>query len=699
MKYLQRPAWRVFAVVVAVGIAWALATGQEWEDFHITYRASKNLAEGRGLVFTEGQRVHSFTSPLGVLLPAASYLLTGRTSDAGALWIFRLMSLAALGGAAALMWQTLRRLAPATSAPALLLVALVVTDSKTLAFTVSGMETAFLLLFFAWALWTIYTRPPRFAGHLGLAWAGLMWTRPDSCIYIAALGIGLVLFAPGENGYLRSRAGWLRQVLLAGALCAVVYAPWFAWAWSYYGTPVPHTITAKGLFTEVSLAGLAKSLLHFPQTILAGKSSLMATWMPYYGGVPAGFAWAPAVFYAVAWIPLFLWMLPLVRWEARVASLVYGIGHFYLTTVAGPMPWYIPHIAFLGSVALSLGVGQVLTLAARWRESAAGRWLAHGTRALAALIVLGALGLSIAMARQAYLEMTIIERDNRAAIGRWLRAEARSPRESVFLEPLGFIGFYSGLKMFDFPGLCSPEVVAARRQATNRSYPYCWSELIVSLRPDWLVLRPFELREINSRDPVVLGQLYERVKVFDVTSQINQARFVPLKGYLEYNGIFEIYRLRPKVETPRVVAPRFSPVAVEHLTAKESPYAVEPAGNAIKAHAPSRLAVPVPATAQLLQGGFGLFEGAYARPLPEATNGAEFVIEHIAPGGSRTVLLQRYLNPAEVPADHGLHQFNLDLPAAGGQVELTIKAGPHNNNAYDWSYWYDLRFGLAASAR
>lgn len=702
MNFLKSPSWRVFLIVFAAGLAWAFATGQAWEDFYITYRASKNLAEGKGLVFTEGQRVHSFTSPLGVLLPAASYLLTGRTSDVAALWIFRVMSLAALGAAAALMWQTLRRLCPTTAAPAGLVVALLALDSKTLAFTTSGMETGFLLLFFAWSLWTIFLRPARLPLHLGLAWAGLMWTRPDSCVYVAALGFALLLFAPGEDGYLRSRGGRLRDILVAGAICAVVYGPWFVWAWSYYGSPVPHTITAKGLFNEFSPGGLARAILQFPLTLAAGKSSLMATFMPYYGGVPVGFAWSPKIFYAVALIPLVLFLLPFVRWEVRLASFVYFIGQLYLTVMIGfPAPWYVPQVAFLGVIALGLGFGQVLSWGTRWEtdpsaiRALAARWLPRVARTLAVAVVLGSASLSVAMARQAQLEMTIIERDTRAAIGRWLRSEAKSPNESVFLEPLGFIGFYSGLKMLDFPGLCSPEVVAARRLLVNRSYPFGWGELIPKLRPDWLVLRRFERDEINKNDPRILSEMYEHVKTFDVTNEINRAKWLPLKGYLEYNGVFEIYHLRVRTVTrPRSYVPVIMPIGLNLLTAKESPYPVETAGNGIKAHAPSRLAVAVPPRAPILQGSFGIYEGAYAKPLPEATDGAEFIIEHVAAGGERTQLFQRYLNPATKAEDRGLQYFDLDLPAGGGQIEFRVNVGPYGSNAYDWSYWYDLRFGL-----
>jgi hypothetical protein len=56
--------------VVAVGVVFAVATQHAWEDYWITFRISRNFATGHGLVFTPGDKLHVFTSPLGVLLPA-----------------------------------------------------------------------------------------------------------------------------------------------------------------------------------------------------------------------------------------------------------------------------------------------------------------------------------------------------------------------------------------------------------------------------------------------------------------------------------------------------------------------------------------------------------------------------------------------------------------------------------------------------
>lgn len=65
--------------VLGLCLGWAAVTSHVWEDFWITFRSSKNLAAGHGLVFNPGDRLHTFTSPLGVLLPAAASLAAGLT--------------------------------------------------------------------------------------------------------------------------------------------------------------------------------------------------------------------------------------------------------------------------------------------------------------------------------------------------------------------------------------------------------------------------------------------------------------------------------------------------------------------------------------------------------------------------------------------------------------------------------------------
>src|SRR3954468_10164392 len=102
------------AALVCIGFA--AFTGHIWEDYFITFRSSLNLATGHGLVFQPGERVHTFTSPLGTLLPALFALGGGEDVAVRALWCFRLVSAAALGSAIWLAARTLLQAGLATFA-------------------------------------------------------------------------------------------------------------------------------------------------------------------------------------------------------------------------------------------------------------------------------------------------------------------------------------------------------------------------------------------------------------------------------------------------------------------------------------------------------------------------------------------------------------------------------------------------------
>jgi hypothetical protein len=104
------------------------------------------------------------------------------------------------------------------------------------------------------------------------------------------------------------------------------------------------------------------------------------------------------------------------------------------------------------------------------------------------------------------------------------------------------------------------------------------------------------------------------------------------------------------------------------------------------------ISYPLAAGAERLRGRFGFRPGAYAPTNPAHTDGAEFVVTWVYPGGERVELFRRWLRPWEVPADRGEQALEVALPAAatGGTLELAITSGPAGNSASDWTYWSDL---------
>ncbi|HET7537297.1 MAG TPA: hypothetical protein VFJ90_12635 [Candidatus Didemnitutus sp.] len=679
-----------------LGLAWAGYTNHAWEDYYITYRASKNLATGHGLTFTAGERVHSFTSPLGTLLPAVASILTGNRSDITALWIFRVMSLTALSGAAIVLW----RFGEAVSGRRFFCVALVgllLTDAKILDFSTNGMETALLLLFLAWTLYALLAAPPRPVLQLGLAWAGLMWSRPDSFIYIALLSLGALLFGP-FNGSL-TRAKLLKTYLLAGLVTTACYLPWLGWAKLYYGSPIPHTIVAKGMgMPALNPARVLQSLGEVPAKIREGSiSSIAATFLPAYGsGAHSGWPMFVQMLALILAIGLcFVWLFPFFRREARVTSFAFLGGHYYLTCVMGfPYPWYIPAVTVLGFVTFA-GIADQLANARPWLRS--GAWAGMG------LFVAGAAALAGGVAYQMRIQQQFIE-GQRRDIGLWLRAYASSPRDTVFLEPLGYIGFYSNLKMFDYPGLSSPEVVAAikkaRTEQPTRNNRELWSTVIRILQPDWIVLRPFERSVVESTDADLLHTDYEQAKIFDVSPHLRAIAVLPGRDYLLYDQIFEIYHRRTThAAQTDSRATEDMPVHLKNLTRSQAFAPIGEDGARLSAHAPAVMTHPLPTGATTVSGGFGMAPEVYTDPA-RATDGAEFIVELIDARGTRFELFRRLLDPVHVAADRGTQQFSVTLPAgANGSIDFTISPGPHQSNVFDWTYWEGLHFGVATLSK
>ncbi len=108
------------------------------------------------------------------------------------------------------------------------------------------------------------------------------------------------------------------------------------------------------------------------------------------------------------------------------------------------------------------------------------------------------------------------------------------------------------------------------------------------------------------------------------------------------------------------------------------------------AHAPSRLAFPLPRGGPRLSGEIGLL--AKSALGPDATDGGLFVVEVEDAAGRRTIVWQRELNPRDVPADRGFIPFSVKLPPlASGQLILRTEARSGQRLVRAWTYWHALR--------
>jgi hypothetical protein len=492
--------------------AYFLYTRQIQEDFFITFRCSRNLVQGHGLVYNLGERVHGFTSPLGVLLPALCDWVWGARSYVTSLLSFRILSIAAYVTGGMLVLRSLK--GPQAMLERIFFGCFYILDSKTVAFTTNGMETGFMLLFLGWAIYLLQSE-----GHdpwlqRGCCWAGLMWTRPDGCIYIAALGLSQLLFQPQKKGRL------LASLAKSGLVCAIMYLPWFTWASWYYGSPVPQTIIAKSGWESSFpslLQGFTEKALARWGSFYSPNHYLFGGWSPWIGN----WSLALCVFAAI------YWLFPIQDPLGRMVSLCFLLSSAYLFLIPFLCAWYIPPAALLGFVAAVRGLPRVTRLA--FGSAAWGKLTAYGmlTACVAIMAYLSGLG----MWRTKLEQETVNEA--RTSIGLWLNAHVR-PADRVYVEPLGYIGYFSEATMLDFPGLVTPRVVELRKKdMTLTTIP-------LVLRPEWMVLRDSEARRMASSG--FLDREYSCAKVFDVRGEIRRHEPVPGENMLLFDGAYFIFK-------------------------------------------------------------------------------------------------------------------------------------------------------------
>lgn len=530
------------AATAAVPLLFVLHTQQIWEDFFITYRHSENLVRGHGLVFTPGERVHGFTSPLNTLLPALFAWVTSAEDYRIPLAFYRIVSLAALlGGLAAIA----RVVADGQAGRVERILCgmfplLVVLEVKITAYAMNGQEAGLMVGFLSGVLVIAYRGWPRADVLPGaLCLAGLMYTRPDGFVFAATLGAAGLVFCAG------SRRDYLASLLRSAGIGALLYLPWPVFAQLYYGSFVPHTVTAKHgteFFPSDAfglLAPVAAVFAKLPERLCGTFAAIYDFQNSAVGGWPK---WLHDVAFLLAAGATTWWLVPTTDRLGRMASLgaLVVLGYLtYASTIAYSCPWYYPPLSFLCILAL---VRAAVTLPAFLR---AGRAAIPVSAALVAGLAVFLGFIFLTSLRGLKLKQEVIDGDHRRNLGLWLRDNV-ADRETVYLEPIGYIGYFSQRRIRDWPGLVSPEVVAIRRELGRPPNPwgsYYWAAVAERLRPDWIVARPVE--EDQMRHSEILTRDYVRVRVFNVAGRIEDAGIFPGAAINFNDAVFTVYRRRP----------------------------------------------------------------------------------------------------------------------------------------------------------
>lgn len=520
----------VFLVLfILAPLCYSLYTAHVWEDFFITFKFSKNFCEGNGLVYVPGERVHGFTSPLGVILPAFCYLVTGSETVENAIWLFRLLFCipAFVGAGIFLISMLFDEDSDHKMMPVVFAGLLFISEAKSVMFSVNGMETAFMLFFLAWAFY-LMSRTTFDWLQIGVAWGGLMWTRPDSCVYVAVLSIA----------FLSCRKLPVRSLLIpmtkAAAVTTIIYLPWFIWAWSYYGSPVPQTVLAKnamsGAFDPAAL--LIQIITH----VFKASSWVYAPVYPQFPG------WNPLVYVfsggAGAFAALY-WVFPWAKNDrlGRMASICFLCLTVYFSAMSFPYPWYFPPAAMLGIIVFVRGI---FTLSDHFSKPE--NKLAVPVIALSGIFLVMMTTLLLS-SYEMKLQQKYVEDGTRRKVGEWLNKNTRRS-DRIYLEALGYIGYFSDRKILDFPGLVSPEVVElVKKEKLN------FVTLVEKLRPEWIVVREIDYINLATKSQY-FNLNYELVTVFDSYEKLDNLGYIPGEWYLIYDAFYYVVR-RLDVPVPK----------------------------------------------------------------------------------------------------------------------------------------------------
>jgi hypothetical protein len=508
----------------SICLLFAFVTDHRWEDWYITFRASKNFALGNGLVFNIGEKMMTYTSPIGTLFPALIKFIFINQSDDFTIWIYRVVCALTLSSTSYFIFKIIKQLNYPTFyyyfALFLFAFSFLIIDN-----TINGMESAFMVFFEVLLIYLLIKYPFSETWRYAVCFAGIMLTRPDGFIYAGFIIMGFLLF--NVNKQTTFNRINITNITKGIGLAIILFAPWLIISAIYYGTPIPHTIIAKS--KSYSLEYFIQAFIDYWKTFNGSPNLFLPSYAVNFGGW--GFFKPVAQILSV--LSLFYWTLPRTNKLARALSFSSLMMVLYLNIVSGQgaSPWYLPSAITPSLIVLTLIFNDVYLASSKFSS-------------LKIVLSIGIMGIGIFMLSNFYFGMRmikyqqkIVESGNRKQIGLWLKEHA-NPKDRVFMECLGYIGFYSNLKTYDFPGMSSPEVVQARKKLKSDKY----SAVINYLKPEWLVLRAGEATEIKRETPHLMLNEYKLAKTFDVRDEIAKANIKYGEPFLQVDALFEVYQ-------------------------------------------------------------------------------------------------------------------------------------------------------------
>ncbi|HEV2139882.1 MAG TPA: hypothetical protein VGT01_01725, partial [Candidatus Dormibacteraeota bacterium] len=477
------------AGAVAARIVFWAVTNRMFDDGLTTITHARNVPLGLGLVHHVGEGpVHGFTSALGVLIPLVGELI----HEGSGMFAMRIGSLVAVCVALAYARSLCRDLhiGPFPTAFALAYLAF---DQNMIFFGMSGMETQVAVAILLAGVY--HVRRAEFV-PAGI-WLGLApLVRPEFVLWLAPALVYLAVVN-------------VRRAALSAGIAAAIVAPWVVFTTLYYGSPIPNTILAKSNINPTPSILTGGSITPWFNWLLSQFSGHLVILLEHLQ--PFREVWSTAstpipspVLVAVAIGAVYFFVLGLIAasrmrdmWPAVAFLGLFFAYRVYFLPAINYYEWYLPPFLAVMMIVVALGMQRMsVTIPAAPKTAAVVLALAFAIHMPFSFVVEG--------------KVQSIEDQVRTNAALYLKAHVQ-PGESVVSESAGYVGFYSGVKLYDYPGLTSKVSVRALKALppNERDIPH----LIAALKPDWVMLRPWELGSLTAEFPDVAAE-YQVQKVF-----------------------------------------------------------------------------------------------------------------------------------------------------------------------------------------
>ncbi len=445
-----------------------------YEDAFITLRYAENLAAGNGFVYNVGEQVLGTTTPLFALI-LALFRVVGIPCIVSSL----AMSLVAEGITSLIVYKMIYSYSRSKIAfiPSLLFVF----SPSNISWAISGMETAFFACLLAISFYSLFKE--RYLLSLLFAFLSAI-LRIDGLSAVAVVTI-FILF---DQRPLR-----LKTFLIP----FLIFMAWELFIFAYFDTFVPTTLRAKlVLYAGHQTSSISALMLILSKFFLKGRYLSSLPTLAFLMGMTVVFV------KKLRYYPIILWFF-----------LYYGALAYANTNVHG---WY--YIPPLFAYIIITGIAVITIYDYIIRKTSLRRLFLQIAMAFILLVSTAPLFISkIVQLQSEYSFKTF-----RTSIGKFL--EQNTPKKAtLYLEPIGIIGYHSRRYIYDDAGLISPQFIELNyleQNAANRS------KKIRLADPDYLILR---IKYLDQFEQIAyIKENFQEIKRFEFirdTEQLGMAVF------------------------------------------------------------------------------------------------------------------------------------------------------------------------------